>query len=59
MQRMLWSVAEVADMLGVHRNTVHREVQRGRLHSVRVGRLRRFRREDIEAYIDACMAADP
>lgn len=48
----MFSVAELAELLGVHRNTIHREVRRGRLVSVRVGKLRRFRPEDVETYLE-------
>lgn len=48
----LLSVREVAALLGVHRNTVHRLVSSGQLCSVRVGRLPRFRREEIDTYLN-------
>ena len=55
--RML-SVAELAERLGVHRNTIHREVRRGRLQSVKVGKLRRFRPQDVETYLSGSRLAD-
>ena len=42
----------MAEYLGVHPNTVRNLVRRGSLPSVQVESLIRFRREDVEAYIE-------
>lgn len=34
----MYSVKEVADMLGVHENTVHRLIARGEIEAVKLGR---------------------
>jgi len=41
-----------ADLLGVHRRTVTKMAARGDLPSARVGRLLRFRREDVLALLE-------
>lgn len=52
----LLSIREVANVLGVHRNTVHRLVNAGELHPVRIGRLPRFRPGDVEAFLERSAA---
>lgn len=47
----LLCVKEVAHLLCVSPQSVKRSVRRGQLVCVRVGRLMRFRREDIQAYV--------
>ncbi len=42
---------EIAERLGVGRETIYRLVERGQLQAVRVGSLLRFRDEDVEAYL--------
>ncbi len=48
--RML-TVAQLADLFGVHRNTIIREIGRGRLRSVKIGHVHRFTPEDVDAYL--------
>ena len=48
----LRSINDLAVEWGVHRNTIHRLVQRGELHAVRVGRRIRFRPEDVAHYLE-------
>lgn len=57
MEPML-DIRQVAQWLGVSTYTVRREVERGRLTKVKVGRLDRFRRGDVEEYTKA-MEAEP
>lgn len=45
----LWTADEVARYLGIHVQTVYRKVRAGTLSVVRVGRLMRFRPEDVRA----------
>lgn len=50
----LLTAHEVAEILGVHVNWVWTEAKAGRIPSVLIGcRNRRFRRDDIERWIDA------
>jgi excisionase family DNA binding protein len=51
MPRLL-SVNETAEFLGVDRSTVYRLEREGALRSVRVGTRRRFRPEDLRAYLE-------
>lgn len=57
MEPML-DIRQVAQWLGVSTYTVRREVERGQLTKVKVGRLDRFRRLDVEAYL-ASHEAEP
>ena len=45
-----------AELLGVHRKTVERLAKSGRLPVHRVGRLLRFRRSDVDAYLETEVA---
>lgn len=46
-----YTVKELAEVLEVNPITVRRLEQRGELKSHQIGRSKRFRREDIEAYL--------
>ncbi|WP_328302673.1 helix-turn-helix domain-containing protein [Streptomyces sp. NBC_00435] len=47
--RELYTVGEVADLLGLHVRTVRNYVREGRLKAVRIGKQYRISREDFEA----------
>jgi len=49
----------VASILGVHRQTVLRLARSGQLPGIRYARQWRFRRRDIEAWIDMQAAPSP
>ncbi len=51
MDRLL-TAPEVAEILGVHVNYVWAEAKRGRIPSITIGRNRRFRRQDIDRWLD-------
>lgn len=51
-QPELYSVREVAERLGVHPETIRRLIHEGRMDAVRVGRVLRVARADVEAFID-------
>lgn len=46
------TVAEVAALWHVNARTVRREVERGRLHAVRIGRAMRITRDAIHEYME-------
>jgi excisionase family DNA binding protein len=48
----LRTVDETAEYLRVDRSTIYRLEREGKLRSVRVGRRRRFRPEDLDAYLE-------
>lgn len=48
----LYDVRQAAQVLGIGRTNVYKLLKDGHLPSVRVGRLRRIRRSDLDAYID-------
>ncbi|GII31540.1 helix-turn-helix domain-containing protein [Planotetraspora mira] len=50
MPDQLYSVDQVADLLGLHVKTVRGYVRDGRLKAVRIGRQYRIAREDLEAF---------
>ena len=48
---MAWkSIRQIADLLGVHYNTVYRMVRRGELEAYKVGRIIRISDENIEKW---------
>jgi len=48
----LWTVSEVAQFLRVTHKTVYRLVQRGRVPSFKVGWIWRFRRVEIQQWLE-------
>jgi excisionase family DNA binding protein len=46
------SVNEAAHVLGVERSTIYRLLHTGELEAVRVGKRKRFRPEDLDAYLE-------
>jgi excisionase family DNA binding protein len=55
----LLTVDETAEFLRVDRSTIYRLEREGELRSVRVGRRRRFRPDDLAAYLERSSRADP
>jgi excisionase family DNA binding protein len=53
--KRLLSADELARELGVGRTTAYSLLWSGAIPSMKVGRLRKVRREDLEAYIEARM----
>jgi excisionase family DNA binding protein len=56
-QRQLYSVEDVAELLGLHVKTVRGYVRDGRLEAVRIGRQYRIPAEAIEAFTGQAMTA--
>ena len=50
MSKALYTVQEVANLLGLHVKTVRNYVREGRLASTRVGKQYRIARADLEAF---------
>jgi excisionase family DNA binding protein len=50
-ERMLLTVEEAATVLGVGRSLMFELIASGQIESVRVGRLRRLRPEDLREYV--------
>jgi excisionase family DNA binding protein len=48
---LLLTVIEAGRLIGVGRTTVYELMRTGKLPSVRVGRLRKIRRRDVDAYV--------
>lgn len=55
----LLTQADLAEYLNVSRWTVARMISRGDLPAVRVGDRRRFRREDVDAFLERNREAIP
>jgi len=51
LERLLISQDEAAALLGISRRTLVTEIERGRLRYVLVGKRRKFRPDDLTAYI--------
>ena len=56
-RRLLVSPEEAASMLSVARSTVYVLIASGELPSVKIGKSRRLRVEDIEEYVDRLAGA--
>ena len=53
--KCLLSAEELARELGVGRTTAYSLLWSGAIPSMKLGRLRKVRREDVEAYLAECM----
>jgi len=53
MSKELLTTSEVADLLKVHEVTVRRWVSDGTLKAYKVGRVLRFKTEDVEKYLES------
>lgn len=53
------SLQDAADLIGVHVNTIRREINRGNLAAVRIGRVLRVRMTELNAYLKRCEARRP
>ncbi|MFA5140432.1 MAG: helix-turn-helix domain-containing protein [Elusimicrobiota bacterium] len=54
LEREFYTVKELAVVLEVNPRTIARLEARGELKSYKIGRAKRYRREDIEAYLQRC-----
>ncbi|HXX73650.1 MAG TPA: helix-turn-helix domain-containing protein [Nitrospiraceae bacterium] len=52
-RKTLMTLQEVSDLLRVSQSTVKKKSARGEIPSVKIGRARRFRPEDVYRYISA------
>ena len=57
MSKDLYSVVEVAELLGLHVKTVRNYVHEGRLQSTRVGKQYRISRADLDAFTGGALNA--
>jgi excisionase family DNA binding protein len=55
---ILLTVEQAAGRIGVGRTTMFALIRTGEVHSVRIGRLRRVRVADLEAYANSLSASD-
>ncbi len=49
-----YTTQELAEKLRVAKITIYRMADRGELPYYNIGRVRRFRREDVEAFLERC-----
>lgn len=52
------SVAEIAEYLGIKRDTVYKWIDRKTMPAHKVGRLWKFRREEVDSWVREGSAAD-
>lgn len=55
----MMTVRELADFLGVHENWVYAHAMAGNVPSYKIGSNRRFRRSEIEAWLEQQRPAPP
>ena len=55
----LLNALDVAEMLNISRNTVYELIKRGELHSSKIGKQVRVRREDVESYLRGDKSDEP
>lgn len=55
--RLAYTVAEVAESLGISEREVHRRAVAGEIPSFKIGRRRLIRRADLETYLDKAAAS--
>jgi putative molybdopterin biosynthesis protein len=48
---VLYTVKEVAEMLKMHKQTVHNMVIKGELESIKIGKMRRITQEQLNRFI--------
>ena len=51
--RLLYKPEEAAEALAIGRSTVYELMAEGALKYIKLGRIRRIRRTDLEAYVDS------
>lgn len=56
--RLLLTVEQCAELLGLGRTTTYQLVLGGRIGSVKVGRRRLVPRKAVEAFVDSLLAGD-
>ena len=52
------SVAEIADYLGIKRDTVYKWIERKEMPAHKVGRLWKFRRDEVDAWVRSGKASE-
>ena len=52
-----YSVQQLADLLGVHPETIRREAAKGLLRSIRIGRDLRFAESAVQEWLESKQAA--
>ena len=53
MDDRLLTIPKTAEILGVHRITIYREIERGRLRRVKIGKAARIRASEVERFVAA------
>ncbi len=54
-----FTVGQLADLLQLTQMTIYRMVNRGELPCYSIGRVKRFRRNDIEEFLESCRIPAP
>jgi excisionase family DNA binding protein len=53
-EKEFYTVRELAELLDVNQQTIYRLVRRGELPCHAIGRAKRFRKTDVEAFLARC-----
>jgi len=53
-EKEFYTVRDLAKLLQVTEMTVYRMIRRGDLPHYKIGRSKRFRRDDVEAFLEKC-----
>lgn len=56
--KLLYTVEQTLGILGMSRSQLYREMARGALKGIRIGKARRFSRAELERYVEAQYAAE-
>ena len=54
-----FTVSQLADLLQLTEMTIYRMVNRGELPCYSIGRVKRFRRNDVEDFLESCRIPAP
>ncbi|MBA8794027.1 excisionase family DNA binding protein [Friedmanniella endophytica] len=52
MERVLYSVAEVSEMLNLSKNRIYELIYAGELASIKIGRIRRISKASIQRFVE-------
>jgi len=53
-EKEFYTVKELAELLEVTAQTIYRMMRRGQIAYYSIGRAKRFRRSDVESFLDHC-----
>lgn len=57
--REFYTVSQLADLLQLNEMTIYRMVKRGELPCYEIGRAKRFKRSDVDEFLERCRPKRP